>query len=189
MFAWADANPTFAAALARAREVGCDAIADDVLDIADNGNPDDTNRARLRAETRLKLLAKWNPKKYGDKLQLDADLRVSITVNDPFAPLPATAQLLPPTAGAVTVAEIPAGAADGRATPVPPRSAAELCRVPVSENSAQPFQQYSPVKAALASESTPMALGRATRRSQPAGDVRISPRTGKPVRPYTRRQP
>ena len=27
-------------------------------------------RARLRIDTRLKLVAKWNPKKYGDKLDL-----------------------------------------------------------------------------------------------------------------------
>lgn len=37
-------------------------------------NPDLVQRDRLRVETRLKLLAKWFPAKYGEKLQLaDAD--------------------------------------------------------------------------------------------------------------------
>jgi hypothetical protein len=30
-------------------------------------------RSKLRIETRLKLLAKWNPKKWGDKLELAGD--------------------------------------------------------------------------------------------------------------------
>ena len=31
-------------------------------------NGDHVQRSRLRIDTRLKLLAKWNPRKYGDKL-------------------------------------------------------------------------------------------------------------------------
>lgn len=34
-------------------------------------NPEVVNRSRLRIETRLKLLAKWNPKKYGEKMDLN----------------------------------------------------------------------------------------------------------------------
>jgi hypothetical protein len=30
-------------------------------------------RSKLRIETRLKLLAKWNPKKWGDRLQVAGD--------------------------------------------------------------------------------------------------------------------
>jgi hypothetical protein len=30
-------------------------------------------RSKLRIETRLKLLAKWNPKRYGDKMTLAGD--------------------------------------------------------------------------------------------------------------------
>ena len=83
----------FSARFARAREDGEDMIAVDCLDIADNqvdeplidpstGVPvmkDDqivktksnvsVQHAKLRIETRLKLLAKWNPKKYGEKVQ------------------------------------------------------------------------------------------------------------------------
>lgn len=73
---------------ARARKLGFDAIADETMDIADdgtndfvmraNGNGDETEvldhdhiqRSKLRIETRLKLLAKWDPKRYGDKLDV-----------------------------------------------------------------------------------------------------------------------
>ncbi len=87
---WKDAHPDFKANFARAREEGFDAIAADCLQIADDGtndymtitkgdesyNVEDrevTNRSKLRVETRLKLLAKWHPKKYGDKLELSGD--------------------------------------------------------------------------------------------------------------------
>jgi len=72
---------------ARACEVRADKIADEILDIADDGtndymlvvkgdvtyNVEDrevTNRSKLRVETRKWLLAKLAPKKYGDKLDL-----------------------------------------------------------------------------------------------------------------------
>ena len=34
---------------------------------------DDVNARKLQVETRLKLLAKFNPKKYGDKVQVGGD--------------------------------------------------------------------------------------------------------------------
>lgn len=80
------------AAIARAREIGYDAMAEECIDIADNGNNDwmerldkdgvsvgwmlngdHVQRSKLRIETRLKLLAKFNPKKYGDKVQVGGD--------------------------------------------------------------------------------------------------------------------
>ena len=76
----------------RAREKGEEAIAAECLDIADDTSQDmiDTaygprlntehvQRSKLRIETRLKLLAKWNPKKWGDKLDVDANVRTTIT--------------------------------------------------------------------------------------------------------------
>jgi hypothetical protein len=74
-------------AIARARESGFDYLAAECLEIAEDGSNDymaskhgpvlDTEhvqRSKLRIETRLKLLAKWDPKRYGDKVQLaDAD--------------------------------------------------------------------------------------------------------------------
>lgn len=72
---WGEADPQVAHDIARARLVGHDAIADELLEIADDKSGDPT-RDKLRVETRLKLLAKWNPKKYGDSTQVrhaDAD--------------------------------------------------------------------------------------------------------------------
>lgn len=87
---WKEAHPDFKADFARAREEGFDAIAADCLSIADDGSNDYmtivkgdesynvedrevTNRSKLRVETRLKLLAKWYPSKYGDKLDITTD--------------------------------------------------------------------------------------------------------------------
>ena len=86
---WVRGDEDLAIAYAQARDVGADVIADDVLRIIDeepervvqideDGNKS-TSRldsagvawARNRAELRLKLLAKWHPKKYGDKQQVE----------------------------------------------------------------------------------------------------------------------
>ena len=87
VYDWQDAHPEFAAQFARARDIGFDAIAEDVLRIADTPmegeETEDTPQGlkikrgdmlghrRLQVETRLKLLAKWSPKKYGDKQQIE----------------------------------------------------------------------------------------------------------------------
>lgn len=95
---WRDDDETFAIAYARAREDGFDAIAEECLTIADDGTNDfvekkradgseydavdseHIQRSKLRVETRLKLLAKWDPKRYGDK---------TLVGSDPENPLPA----------------------------------------------------------------------------------------------------
>lgn len=80
---WCDSNKDLAIAYARAREEGFDAIALDALYIADDNGQDTRygkdgqempdsewiSRSKLRVETRLKLLAKWDPRRYGDKLE------------------------------------------------------------------------------------------------------------------------
>ena len=79
---WMDANPEVSAEIARARDRGFDAIALDAMRIADNSEQDTIltdkgseipnkewiARSRLRVETRLKLLAKWDPKRYGERM-------------------------------------------------------------------------------------------------------------------------
>lgn len=87
------------AAIARAREIGYDAMAEECLIIADtpkigfkktfnSGSEEDEDsmtvveedmlgHRKLQIETRLKLLAKFNPKKYGDR---------QILSNDPDSP-------------------------------------------------------------------------------------------------------
>jgi hypothetical protein len=86
---WVHDDEDLAIAYAQARDVGADVIADDVLRIIDaepervveldaDGKPTAGRLdsagvawARNRAEFRLKLLAKWAPKKYGDKQQVE----------------------------------------------------------------------------------------------------------------------
>lgn len=82
---WQKAREPFSESIARAREIGFDQIAMDCLDIADDKSGDTrivgeeerevcntefVQRAKLRIDTRLKLLSKWDPKRYGDKLAL-----------------------------------------------------------------------------------------------------------------------
>lgn len=86
---WAETNSAVSRAIARAREDGFDAIALEALAIADNTgleqhdtietpfgtmpNKEWMMRSKLRVDTRLKLLAKWDPKRYGEKLELASD--------------------------------------------------------------------------------------------------------------------
>jgi hypothetical protein len=80
---WINADPDFSVAIARAREAGFDQIALDALRIADatendtietehgeKPNSEWITRSRLRVETRLKLLAKWDPRRYGEMVKV-----------------------------------------------------------------------------------------------------------------------
>lgn len=91
VYDWLTSSDDFSTRFARARELGFDAIAQECLDIADDGrndymakideedelvagyrfNGEHVQRSKLRIETRLKLLAKWDPKRYGDRLDLN----------------------------------------------------------------------------------------------------------------------
>lgn len=95
---WRENDPDFFQAIARARELGADAIADDTLRIADTPveglitktdadgetvtREDMLGHRRLQVDTRLKLLAKWDPKRYGDRIAHDVDGKLEITVRD-----------------------------------------------------------------------------------------------------------
>ena len=52
---------------ARARELGCDALADECLEIADGTEPSDVKRIRI--DTRIRLIGKWS-QRYSDKLAI-----------------------------------------------------------------------------------------------------------------------
>jgi len=86
VYDWQDAHEGFRERIARARERGEDAIAAECLEIADTPivgvtkthkadgsieakEEDMLGHRKLQIDTRLKLLAKWNPKKYGDKVE------------------------------------------------------------------------------------------------------------------------
>lgn len=80
-----DRGAGLSAAIARAREVGQDAIAEEIwLDmnreperiLSEGGGRVDSGYVqwqKAKAEIGLKLLAKWNPKRYGDRVQLAGD--------------------------------------------------------------------------------------------------------------------
>jgi hypothetical protein len=69
VYDWIEADAELAAQVARARELGFDAIAEDVFDIADGtrASSEHVQLSKMRIDTRLKLLACWSPKKYGNK--------------------------------------------------------------------------------------------------------------------------
>lgn len=73
VYSWLEADEEMAARFARAREIGFDAIAEDILHNVDNVKAisEHIQRSKLQVETRLKLLAKWSPKKYGEKQQVE----------------------------------------------------------------------------------------------------------------------
>lgn len=84
VYLWREEDKEFDTAIARARNIGEEAILEDTLLIADTQErgqiitskewgdeireEDMIAHRKLKIETRLKLLAKWNPKKYGEKV-------------------------------------------------------------------------------------------------------------------------
>ena len=75
---WMNADPELASAIARARETGFDALAEQALALIDEEparvegriDPGHVQWRRAQVDTRLKLLAKWDPKRYGDTSKL-----------------------------------------------------------------------------------------------------------------------
>lgn len=100
VYAWRESVPGFSERLARARDDGEEAIAQECMEIADSAkndwmethgqddvgyklNGEHVQRSKLRIETRLKLLAIWNPKKWGAKV----DLNHGVQPENPLAKL------------------------------------------------------------------------------------------------------
>jgi hypothetical protein len=69
VYDWINADASFASRVAYARDLGFEAIAEDILDIADDtpAISEHVQRSKMRIDTRLKLLACWSPKRYGNK--------------------------------------------------------------------------------------------------------------------------
>lgn len=63
---WIAEDAEFAAKCARAREMQADNIFEEMQEVADYGNPDDVQRAKLRVSTMQWRAMKLAPKKYGD---------------------------------------------------------------------------------------------------------------------------
>jgi hypothetical protein len=93
---WQATNAEFAASIARARMDGYDAIAAECLRISNTPlvgieetlkptgrevkKGDMLGHRKLQIETRLKLLAKWDPKRYGDKLDIEHSGSVDVEI-------------------------------------------------------------------------------------------------------------
>jgi hypothetical protein len=93
VYDWLGRDPVLSLQFTRARDAGCDAMAEEALVIANtphvgqkkvfsSGGDEDgvtvteedmLGHRKLQIETRLKLLACWNPKKYGTKVALGGD--------------------------------------------------------------------------------------------------------------------
>lgn len=89
-FIWLNEDESLSKRYAQAKEIQVEALADEILEIADDGsndymtivkgdmkynveNKEVTNRSRLRVDTRKWLLSKIIPKKYGDKIDITSD--------------------------------------------------------------------------------------------------------------------
>jgi hypothetical protein len=64
---WEQSNEEFRNLSARAREVGTHYLADDCIRIADDAEIDPQNK-RIMVDTRLRLIGKWNAKRYGERV-------------------------------------------------------------------------------------------------------------------------
>lgn len=86
IYRWLQSNGEFREQYARAKEIQAEVMADELLEIADDGsndwmtkrfgetevempNPEVLQRSKLRVDTRKWIMSKLLPKKYGDKLQ------------------------------------------------------------------------------------------------------------------------
>lgn len=99
VYRWMNTNDGFRQRYARAREEQADAIADEILDIADDGrndwmvrNGDDEGgwqvngehiqRSRVRIDARKWLAAKLSPKKYGEKQEVHNTGEITIATKE-----------------------------------------------------------------------------------------------------------
>lgn len=87
VFKWLAEHRSFADQYARAREAQADTLADQILEIADDSTRDTIEtesgpradaewiaRSRLRVDARKWLASKMAPKKYGEKIDIDANV-------------------------------------------------------------------------------------------------------------------
>lgn len=91
LFKWLREHKEFSEQYARAKQESADAMAEEIMDIADDGRNDwvekerkdgttfvaldseHVQRSRLRIDTRKWLMAKMKPKKYGEKVDVTSD--------------------------------------------------------------------------------------------------------------------
>ena len=86
-------NQYFRDQYAHAKDIQADSLFDDCLAIADQYEADEKTaldatdhiqRARLRIDTRKWMAGKLRPKKYGEKLDINANVQTQVVVQDNF---------------------------------------------------------------------------------------------------------
>jgi hypothetical protein len=101
VYLWLQEKPKFSELYARAKEDSADALADEILEISDNAkndwmqrhgkddagwvaNGEHIQRSRLRVDARKWIASKLKPKKYGEKLDVNAEIgiRGRLVIND-----------------------------------------------------------------------------------------------------------
>lgn len=104
LFRWLAANESFRERYARAKEAQVEYLAEELLEIADDGsndwmlrkngedatetvNHEHITRSKVRIDTRKWLLAKLAPKKYGDRLGVDHSGKIALTHEDALGEL------------------------------------------------------------------------------------------------------
>jgi len=94
VYVWLGKYPDFLDSYARAKVEAADALVEEILDIADDGrndwmevydkegdcvgyrvNGEHVQRSRLRVDTRKWVASKLNPRKYGEKVEMNHDVK------------------------------------------------------------------------------------------------------------------
>jgi hypothetical protein len=113
VFKWLSEDQAFSEQYARARELQADAIFDDILAIADDGhndwmkrnhgedeswveNGEAMRRSQLRIDARKWMAGKLQPKKYGDKVTTDLNLRADESISGLLTRIAASGSRLMP---------------------------------------------------------------------------------------------
>ena len=91
LYEWLASDKEVSQHYANTCEVRAESIFDEMIDIADDtsndtihlesgekANSEWINRSRLRIDTRKWILSKMNPKKYGDKMEADVNMKLKV---------------------------------------------------------------------------------------------------------------
>ena len=79
---WRMLDAEFLAQYARAREARAEVLADEIVEIADTA--EDAQLARLRVDARKWAASKLDPKRYGERLDIDATVRKAEVSDEPL---------------------------------------------------------------------------------------------------------
>jgi hypothetical protein len=82
VYRWMDERPAFEAQCARAREGLADFEASRIAQIADNCTPESAPADRVRLAALQWLASKRSPKRWGDKIEIDAKVETSHAPSD-----------------------------------------------------------------------------------------------------------